>query len=193
MSIRKQMNVLFGTLLLTGSLFSQNVCVSTPETSLVLSAPVGGELKHVYYGDKLSEVDLQNINLTGTPDMPAYPVYGLNCPGESALAVKHADGNMTLQMEIVQVKTNKEGNAEITAIELKDKVYPFYVNVYYKAYQDADVIETWTEIGYTQSVCLCFLTYSSGRCLAISSLRIMGERRTFVSRGIGTRHEGNKK
>lgn len=48
MSIRKRMNVLFGTLLLTGSLFSQNVCVSTPETSLVLSAPVGGELKHVY-------------------------------------------------------------------------------------------------------------------------------------------------
>ena len=168
------MNVLFGTLLLTGSLFSQNVCVSTPETSLVLSAPVGGELKHVYYGDKLSEVDLQNINLTGTPDMPAYPVYGLNCPGESALAVKHADGNMTLQMEIVQVKTSKEENAEITAIELKDKVYPFYVNVYYKAYQDADV------------------TYSPGQCLAISSLRIMGERRAFVSRGIGTRHEGNK-
>ena len=150
MSIRKRMNVLFGTLLLTSSLFSQNVCVSTPETSLVLSAPVGGELKHVYYGDKLSEVDLQNINLTGTPDMPAYPVYGLNCPGESALAVKHADGNMTLQMEIVQVKTSKEENAEITAIELKDKVYPFYVNVYYKAYQDADVIEIWTEIRHQE-------------------------------------------
>ena len=150
MSIRKRMNVLFGTLLLTGRPFSQNVCVSTPETSLVLSAPVGGELKHVYYGDKLSEVDLQNINLTGTPDMPAYPVYGLNCPGESALAVKHADGNMTLQMEIVQVKTSKEENAEITAIELKDKVYPFYVNVYYKAYQDADVIEIWTEIRHQE-------------------------------------------
>ena len=83
---------------------------------------------------------MQNINLTGTPDMPAYPVYGLNCPGESALAVKHADGNMTLQMEIVQVKTSKEENAEITAIELRDKVYPFYVNVYYKAYQDADAV-----------------------------------------------------
>ena len=172
MSIRKRMNVLFGTLLLTGSLFSQNVCVSTPETSLVLSAPVGGELKHVYYGDKLSEVDLQNINLTGTPDMPAYPVYGLNCPGESALAVKHADGNMTLQMEIVQVKTSKEENAEITAMDRNPT--------------------SGKETGYTQSVCLCFLTYSPGQCLAISSLRIMGERRTFVPRGIGTRHESNK-
>ncbi len=62
-----------------------------------------------------------------------------------------------------------------------------------------NVIEIWTEIrhqeketGYTQSVCLCFLTYSPGQCLAISSLRIMGERRTFVPRGIGTRHESNK-
>lgn len=135
MSIRKRMNVLLGALLLTGSLFSQNVCVTTPKTSLILSAPIGGELKHVYYGNKLSETDLQNIDFAGTPNMPAYPVYGLNCPGESALAVKHADGNMTLQMEIVQTRTVKEGNAEVTVIEMKDKVYPFYVNVCYRTYQ----------------------------------------------------------
>lgn len=150
MSIRKRMNVLFGALLLTGSLFSQNVCVSTPKTSLVLSAPTGSELKHVYYGNKLTETDLQNIELAGTSDMPAYPVYGLNCPGESALAVKHGDGNMSLQMEVVEVKTEKAGNAEVTIIEMKDKVYPFYVSVYYKAYQDADVIETWTEIRHQE-------------------------------------------
>ena len=36
MSIRKRMNVLLGALLLTGSLFSQNVCVTTPKTSLIL-------------------------------------------------------------------------------------------------------------------------------------------------------------
>lgn len=69
------------------------------------------------------------MTLQALPNMPAYPVYGLNCSGESALAVKHADGNMTLQMEIVQTRTVKEGNAEVTVIEMKDKVYPFYVNV----------------------------------------------------------------
>ena len=162
MSIRKRMNVLLGALLLTGSLFSQNVCVTTPKTSLILSAPIGGELKHVYYGNKLSETDLQNIDFAGTPNMPAYPVYGLNCPGESALAVKHADGNMTLQMEIVQTRTVKEGNAEVTVIEMKDKVYPFYVNVCYRTYQDADVIETWTEICHQEKKSVTLNQFASG-------------------------------
>ena len=162
MSTRKRMNVLLGALLLTGSLFSQNVCVTTPKTSLILSAPIGGELKHVYYGNKLSETDLQNIDFAGTPNMPAYPVYGLNCPGESALAVKHADGNMTLQMEIVQVRTVKEGNAEVTVIEMKDKVYPFYVNVCYRTYQDADVIETWTEIRHQEKKPVTLNQFASG-------------------------------
>lgn len=162
MSIRKRMNVLLGALLLTGSLFSQNVCVTTPKTSLILSAPIGGELKHVYYGNKLSETDLQNIDFAGTPNMPAYPVYGLNCPGESALAVKHADGNMTLQMEIVQARTVKEGNAEVTVIEMKDKVYPFYVNVCYRTYQGADVIETWTEICHQEKKSVTLNQFASG-------------------------------
>ena len=76
----------------------------------------------------------------------AYPVYGLSCPTEVALAVKHPDGNMTLELEVVKVTTGNEDNAVKTVIELKDKVYPFFVNVCYRAWQDADVIETWTEI-----------------------------------------------
>lgn len=45
MNFKKRMNFLFGALLLTGGLFAQNLCVSTPKTSLVLSAPEGGKLK----------------------------------------------------------------------------------------------------------------------------------------------------
>ncbi len=125
-------------------------------------SPYRRRLKHVYYGNKLSETDLQNIDFAGTPNMPAYPVYGLNCPGESALAVKHADGNMTLQMEIVQTRTVKEGNAEVTVIEMKDKVYPFYVNVCYRTYQDADVIETWTEICHQEKKSVTLNQFASG-------------------------------
>ena len=43
---------------------------------------------------------------------------------ETALAVKHADGNMTLQLEVLNVTTEKEGNAVTTVVALKDKVYP---------------------------------------------------------------------
>lgn len=149
MNFKKRMNFLFGALLLTGGLFAQNLCVSTPKTSLVLSAPEGGKLKCLYYGNKLSEADVQNIEAAEAKHT-AYPEYGLNCPVETALAVKHADGNMSLELEVVKVTTQKQENAMTTVVELKDKVYPFYVNVCYKAYQDADVIEAWTEISHQE-------------------------------------------
>lgn len=149
MNFKKRMNFLFGALLLTGGLFAQNLCVSTPKTSLVLSAPEGGKLKCLYYGSKLSEADVQNIEAAEAKHT-AYPEYGLNCPVETALAVKHADGNMSLELEVVKVTTQKQENAMTTVVKLKDKVYPFYVNVCYKAYQDADVIETWTEISHQE-------------------------------------------
>ena len=145
MNFKKRTNFLFGVLLLTGSLLAQNVCVSTPKTSLVLSAPEGGTLRHLYYGNRLSEADLQNIS-AAEANHAAYPEYGLNAPVETALAVKHADGNMTLQLEVLNVTTEKEGNAVTTVVALKDKVYPFFVNVCYRAWQDADVIESWTAI-----------------------------------------------
>lgn len=149
MNLKKRTPLLLGVLLLAGGMFAQNVCVSTPKTSLVLSAPEGGTLKHLYYGDKLASGDLQHINAAQTGH-DAYPVYGLNAPEETALAVRHADGNMTLQLEVVRVTTSEEGNAVKTVIALKDKVYPFFVNVCYRAWQDADVIEAWTEISHQE-------------------------------------------
>lgn len=149
MNFKKRMNFFLGVMLCTGGLFAQNVCVSTPKTSLVLSAPEGGELKVLYYGGKLSDVDLQNIG-TAEKALNAYPVYGMNGPTETALAVKHADGNMTLQMEVTKATTRQDGDFELTVVELKDRVYPFFVNLCYKAWQDADVIEVWTEIRHQE-------------------------------------------
>lgn len=137
-------------LLTAGELIAQDVHLHTPHTSLVLSAPVGGELKYVYYGSKLSENDCHAIHHAPTMQHAAYPVYGLNCPGESALAVTHADGNMTLQMEVADTEMKNIDGAVIAVIKLKDKVYPFTVNVCYKAYSDVDVIETWTEIVHAE-------------------------------------------
>ena len=142
--------LLVGSCLLAGTIAAQNIHIATPETSLVLSAPAGGELKYVYYGNKLSATELKDVSLAATMHQAAYPVYGLNCPGETALAVTHADSNMTLQMEVVRVRTDSAGNAFLTTVEMKDKVYPFRVNVCYKAYRDADIIETWTEISHDE-------------------------------------------
>lgn len=158
----KQFFLLAGaSILATNALFAQNICISTPNTSLVLKAQKGGELKYLYYGNKLSETDFENIEQAGNCNHNAYPVYGMNCPGEVALSVKHADGNMSTQMSVVDVETYKEEQTTVTSIKLKDNVYPFYVDVYYKAYSDVDMIETWTEISHTEKKPVLLTQYSS--------------------------------
>lgn len=161
MSAKSKLYLLAGLSFLAGNAMAQHICISTPNTSLVLNAPNGGELKYLYYGSKLSETDLQHINEASNCNHTAYPVYGMNCPGEAALSVKHADGNMSTQMEVVSVSTNQEKQSTLTTVHLKDKVYPFYVDVHYKAYQDVDMIETWTEISHTEKKPVYLSQFSS--------------------------------
>ena len=137
--------------LLSLFLQGQNIVISTPCTQLLLSAPKGGSLEYLYYGSRTSDADIQGIYET-THGVDAYPVYGMGYPCETALSVRHADGNLTLQMAVIGVKETRltKEDATLTVIELKDKVYPFFVNICYKAWQDADVIETWTEIRHEE-------------------------------------------
>lgn len=158
----KQFLLLAGaSILAANTLFAQNICISTPNTSLVLKAQKGGELKYLYYGNKLSGTDLENIEQGSNCNHNAYPVYGMNCPGEVALSVRHADGNMSTQMSVVDVDTYKDEQTTVTSIKLKDNVYPFYVDVYYKAYTDVDMIETWTEISHSEKKPVLLTQFSS--------------------------------
>ncbi|KAA3951308.1 family 10 glycosylhydrolase, partial [Bacteroides ovatus] len=150
MNIKKRVFSLLSSCYVVGCLLAQNILISTPATSLVLSAPEKGELKYIYYGAKLSDRDFQTIGSLDKGKYAAYPVYGLNCPSEVALAVKHNDGNMTLQLEVVKVESSHQDEVNLTIISLKDKVYPFYVKMYYKAYQDTDIIEIWSEISHQE-------------------------------------------
>ena len=146
---------------LGSTVFAENIVIQTPNTSLILSANPGEELKYIYYGDKLSDSDISTVTDLNNPRHSAYPVYGLSGANEAALAVKHADGNMTLDMNIIDVNTTKEGPATTTTIKMKDKVYPFYVDVNYKYFDDADVIETWTEVKHNEKSNVTLNQFSS--------------------------------
>lgn len=148
--IIKKLLLSIGLCLIAGLLGAQNIHICTPNTSLVLSATVGSELKQIYLGRRLSEMDMQTLHYSKAMCHAAYPVYGLNCPAEVALAVKHSDGNMTLDMKVVDVQTTENPEGVITTVKMRDKVYPFSVNVCYKAYREVDVIETWTEISHQE-------------------------------------------
>ena len=122
------------------------VRVTTPNTELVLKAEQGGEVVVQYFGGRLSDADFANIEAAGVANHNAYPAYGFWCANEPALAVTHPDGNMSTVLRVEGVTQTVEDGAQMTRILLKDTVYPLYVTVCYKAYQDVDMIETWTEI-----------------------------------------------
>ena len=161
MHMKKEFYLLAGLTLLPTALSAENVCISTPRTSLVVNASEGQELKFVYYGEKLSDNDLKNIDDSGLPQFSAYPAYGMNCPSETALSVTHADGNLSTQMAVESTEMSNVGNATILTVRMKDKVYPFYVNVCYRACQDADIIETWTEISHQEKKAVTLNQFAS--------------------------------
>ena len=76
----------------------------------------------LFRSSKLSAPDLATLESTEKGHYDAYPVYGLNCPVEVALAVKHPDGNMTLDMAVKAVERKQVNDGELTVITLKDKV-----------------------------------------------------------------------
>ena len=162
---KKLASLLFACLSALGCL-ADNVCVSTPSTSLVVDATKGKELKFLYYGQHLSATDIDNLESSGTPGLAAYPVYGMAGASQWALAVKHADGNMTLKMNVESVEQKQDGNASLTIVHMKDTYYPLYVDICYKAYGDVDIIETWTKIRNGEKGSVTLNRFDSG-CLPI--------------------------
>ena len=131
-------------------LSAENVSLSTPRTTIALDITKGESLKFLYYGDRLSAADAAQLQSAGTSGKDAYPVYGLSGASEAALSVCHADGNMTLQMDVQGFEEQAEAHAKVLRVKLKDRYYPFYVDVCYRAYNDVDIIEMWTEIKHNE-------------------------------------------
>ena len=127
---------------------AEQVVLQTKNTTLVLNVEGNKQPQYVYYGTKLSAFDLANLQLPRNGRMDAYPAYGMNCPAEAAIAMTHADGNMSTELYadyVDEAEADDKGNREVR-IRLADPVYPVTVDLCYKAYFNEDIIETWTEI-----------------------------------------------
>ena len=120
--------------------------VDTDGMSLVLNATPGQPLRFIYFGTRISETDADALMFAGVRPMNAYPAYGQGEIREDALAVTHADGNMSLDLAVESVATDSSKDADLVYVTMKDKVYDFRVKVCYKAYKDVDMVETWTEL-----------------------------------------------
>lgn len=125
---------------------AKQVVIETAHLSLVLDATEGKAPAYVYFGSKLSAKELNHIQIPVEGRMDAYPAYGLNCPAEPALAIRHADGNLSTVLTVKGVNSAVEGNGTVTRIHLLDPVYQTTVDLCYKSVNDVDMIEVWTEI-----------------------------------------------
>ena len=157
----KRVLLLFLAFAAVTAAFAQ-VRVTTPGTELVLKADNGGTLQVMYFGNRLSDMDFANLEFAGTPNQDAYQAYGFNCASEASIGVTHMDGNMSTVLAIESVTQTDEPTAKVTKVRMKDTVYPFYVTVCYRAYQDVDMIETWTEIENLEKKPVTLTRYDSG-------------------------------
>ena len=121
---------------------AEQVVIQTKNTTMVLDVENNKQPQYIYYGTRLSDYDLQHLQLPRSGRMNAYPAYGMNCPAEAAIAMRHADGNLSTELFVSDLK--KQGDE--TKITLKDPQYPVTVVLCYKAYFEEDMIETWTEV-----------------------------------------------
>ena len=140
---------------------ADQVSVNTQGVSLVLDVENGQPAKYLYFGARLDERDKANLSVTANGRMDVYPAYGLNTPAESALALRHADGNMSTALVATGYDSRQEANATVTTIHLKDAVYPVRVDLCYRAYKDVDLIEAWSEITNGEKGTVTLTTFAS--------------------------------
>jgi alpha-galactosidase len=148
--------------LLAPSLFGQKVTIpiTTANMATVLQIDHNQRLKIIYTGKSLSRLSeyeqsggVINLRSEGaSSNNNAYAVAGIdNNFVEPAIAVVHADGNNSLDLryESHEVLETPDG-ATVTKVALKDPVYPFFVDLYYKAWREKDVVEQWSVIRHNE-------------------------------------------
>ena len=157
--------------LATTALNAQIVRVSTQNTDLVLKVSPKGRLYQVYYGDKLKNVaDYDNISwntyaasdgAVSTRGHEVYATSGNEDYFEPAVAITHADGNMTTYLYYKGVETKAIDGGTETIITLQDNKYPDTVKLHYAAYDKENVIKAWTEISHNEKSPVTLWRYSS--------------------------------
>ena len=141
---------------------AEQVVIGTKSMTMVLNVENGQQPQYWYFGTRLSEADLKHVTETKVfGRLDAYPAYGQNTPAEAALAMRHADGNLSTELVATGVERQKNDGNEVTVIHLKDKVYPVTVDLKFKAYKDVDMIETWTEISNQEKSTVTLTQFAS--------------------------------
>ncbi|MBO5537554.1 MAG: alpha-galactosidase [Prevotella sp.] len=139
-----------------------HVSVETPQTQMILHAKDGQDLRMAYYGAKAAT--FSELQTAGDDfDFPALPAFGtVDMVQLPALQVQHANGDLNLELKVDEYSCADNGNAVVHTFLLSDKLQPVSVRLFYKAYKQIDVIETWTEITNGEKRAITLKRFDSG-------------------------------
>lgn len=149
----------------------KTICVSTEKTDLVMQVSPKGRLYQVYLGDKLNNPsDYDNLRWDvyaasdGSVCQRGHEVYatsGAEDFFEPAVAVTHADGNMTTYLYFKSMEEKPLKGGMETIITLADKEYPLIVKLHYQSYYKENVIKVWSEISHQEKSPVTLWRYAS--------------------------------
>lgn len=157
--------------LASATMNAQTVRVSTDKTDLVMKVSPKGRLYQVYLGDKLNNAaDYDRIawntyaasdGAVSTRGHEVCAASGNEDYFEPAVAITHADGNMTTYLRYKGVETKAVDGGTETIITLQDDKYPDTMKLHYVAYNKENVIKAWSEISHNEKSPVTLWRYSS--------------------------------
>lgn len=147
-----------------------HIAIETRQTALVIRVDKDQNPTIVHLGQRLSRPDeyaklpangKRGEDYTGLYNS-AYTPAGSRNLLEPAIQVTHADGNPSLDLRYVRHERKSAGDGVVlTTVYLKDPQYPFEVTLFYKAYENEDVIEQWSTIRHTEKKNVTLHKYAS--------------------------------
>ena len=119
---------------------AKDYLLSTPNTSLILSAEEGKTLYFRYYGSKADVADVRAAGRMVKYD--AYPAFGTRCDAPFAALVKQSDGDNATKFVVDKVEQSTADHLTTLSVWLRDVAHPnLVVKVNYSAYDDCDVVK----------------------------------------------------
>jgi len=151
--------IVLAVFLVANSLYAKQenriVRVETDKTEMIFLVRDDGKVSYSYFGDKIaSDLSVYSAKTyrkypdTGDVSEPElFPAYGGRMVSEPSVSLVHADGVLTTDLVYVSDKTEIiDENISETIVSLKDKIYPVFVDVHFKAYKKENIICQYTVI-----------------------------------------------
>lgn len=127
----------------TADVMAKDYFVSTPGTTMVLTAEVGKPLMFRYYGARADRDDV--FSSYRAMNTQAFRAFGTSCVNPHACQVRFSDGDTSMNLVVESVSESEDKGLKSTVFTLRDTAHDFRVRVHYDACTDCNVMKLWSE------------------------------------------------